>query len=633
MSGPTADAERYRVGDVVVDVGTRSVCRGAESLPMPRLSFELFLTLVRNAPNVLSNDELMRRVWPRRIVNDETVAKRIELVRQALGDDSRQPRYIALVRGHGYRIAAPVERVDANDAYPPPSVPTIERPRARPRNRWALLGSIAALSLAIGIAAIFLTTREQEASSSALSSPPVASPMHKMSLAVLPLENLSGDSEQDYVASGMHEALITDLSKARGLKVISRTSTIPYRNSGKSLRQIANELGVDLVMEGSVLREGDRVRVTVQLLDSNDAHLWAEKYEREVHDVLHLQSELAQAVARAVDITLTPAEHRRISVRREVDPRTYELYLKGSAYLDEWTQEGHEKAIALLTRATQLDPADPLPYAKLALAYSRIGHAPGAAKSAFPRSTAAALQALGLDDGIAEAHLALAQNNLYFHWDWEAAEASLQKALEINPSLSAAHAHYAWLHVIYGRLDRALEEMSFAMELDPQDSTWPAWRGWIANWCGEHEAAVDLLLEALEMNPDAPVANFVLGQAYAALGRFDEATAVLTKVAERNPRWAWGLAQGHALAGRHDVAREFATKLEQEADADPWALAEIYVALGEHDTALGWLEKGYEVRRDWMPWMRSNSFFKPLRNEPRFKEIVRRLNLPETSGE
>lgn len=626
MPDSRSDAARYRIGDLIVDVGTRDVSRGDTLLPMPRLSFELLLALVRSAPNVLSNAELMAQVWPGRVVNDETVAKRIELVRQALGDDSRQPRYIALIRGHGYRIAAPVERLG-----PAPSVTTnpgwtYGRTRAAFTSRWALIGMLA---LATVFGGAFLLADKNKAPASAPSPSAALVRPHKMSIAVLPLENLSSDRTQDYVAAGMHEALITDLSKAGALKVISRTSTLPYRDSGKSLGQIAEELGVDLVMEGSVLREGNRIRVTVQLLDASDAHLWAETYERDVRDVLRMQSELAQAVAQAVDITLTPFERQRMNVRREVNPETYELYLKGAYSLSEWTQEGNEKALALLHRATRIDSSDPLPFAKLALAYSRIGHAPGAAKSAFPRSTAAALQALGLDDGIAEAHLALAQNNLYFHWDWEAAEGALKRALDINPSLADAHAHYAWLHVIHGRLLRALEEMNLAAELDPREPTWVAWHGWISNWCGEHEAAIEQLEKALAMDPEQTVANFVLGQAYAALGRHEEATAAFAKAAAKNPKWAWGLAQGHALAGKHAEARDFAARLAREENADPWALAEIYVALGDHDAALTWLEKGYEVRRDWMPWMRSNSFFKPLRNEPRFKEIVRRLNLPQ----
>lgn len=624
MPNPLSDAATYRVGDLIVDVGTREVSRGDTLLSLPRLSFELLLALVRNAPNVLSNEELMAQVWPGRVVNDETVAKRVELVREALGDDSRQPRYVALVRGHGYRIAAPVERLEPAAVGAVRSGATHERTRTSSLPRWALIGALAAAAIFPG--AFFLTHN-----SKAPASAPAAAlvPTHKMSIAVLPLENLSRDREQDYVAAGMHEALITDLSKAGALKVISRTSTLPYRDSGKSLQQIAEELGVDLVMEGSVLRDGNRIRVTVQLLDANDAHLWAETYEREVRDVLRMQSELAQAVAQAVDITLTPFERQRMNVRRDVNPETYELYLKGAYYLSQWTQEGNEKGIAFLHRATRIDPSDPLPFAKLALAYSRIGHAPGAAKSAFPRSTAAALQALGLDDGIAEAHLALAENNLYFHWDWEAAEASLKKALEINPSLAEAHAHYAWLHVIHGRLPRALEEMNLAIELDPQEPTWVAWHGWISNWCGRHEAAVEQLNKALAMDPEQTVANFVLGQAYAALGRHEEAAAAFAKAAAKSPKWAWGLAQGHALAGNHAEARAFALKLAQEENADPWALAEIFVALGDHDAALTWLEKGYEIRRDWMPWMQSNSFFEPLRDEPRFKEIVRRLNLPQ----
>ena len=574
MAVPQREPTRYRVGDLSIDLGTRQVSRAGEALPLPRLSFELFIALIRRAPNVLTVDELMAMVWDGRVVNEETVAKRVELVREALGDDSRQSRYITLVRGHGYRLIAPVEIAGDTPAVTPGDAPGAQ-----------------------------------------------------LALAVLPLDDLSGD-EHGYFAAGMHDALITDLSKARALRVISRTSTLPYQKTVKTLPTIAAELGVDLIIEGSVLRAEDRVRITVQLVAANDTHVWAESYEGDIRDVLRLQSEVARAVSQAVKVTLTPAERARMTARRAVNVASYELYLKGRHLLDRMTPEAMEAGLALLHRATELDPSDPLPYARLALAYNLIGHAPGASKSAFPRGAAAALQALGLDDGIAEAHLALAEARLYFHWDWPAAEVSFRQALEINPSLAAAHAHYAWLHLIHGRVERAFAESQLAVELDPQHPLWICWHGWLHLWVENFAAAVRDQQLALALDTQHPVANFVLGQAYAALGRHDDALVAFRKAAAGTPRWSWGVGQGLAFAGQSVEARAFAEQLARAEPPDPWALAEVYAALGDHGQALTWLEAGYESRRDWMPWIRANYFFRPLFGEARFKEIERRLDLP-----
>ncbi len=285
MAAPQREPAGFRVGDLTIDLGTRQVSRAGQTLPLPRLSFELLLALIRRAPNVLTVDELMAEVWAGRVVNEETVAKRIELVREALGDDSKQSRYIALVRGHGYRLTAPVEASDSH---------------ARAADD---------------------------------------APSPRLALAVLPLDDLSGDAE-GYFAAGMHDALITDLSKARALKVISRTSTLPYQKTNKPLPTIAAELGVDLIIEGSVLRADDRVRITVQLIAANDEHVWAQSYDGDLGDVLRLQSEVARAVSEAVKLNLTPAERTRMTARRRVDVASYELYLKGRYFLDRMTPGG-----------------------------------------------------------------------------------------------------------------------------------------------------------------------------------------------------------------------------------------------------------------------------------------------------
>jgi len=384
---------------------------------------------------------------------------------------------------------------------------------------------------------------------------------------------------------------------------------------------------VDLVMEGSVLRADDRVRITVQLLDSDDNHLWAEQYEGDVHDVLNLQSRVARAVAEAVKVKLSPLESSRMSAPRPVNVESYELYLKGMQLLEK-SPADFDAGIRTLQKATEMDPANALAYARLATAYARRAHAPGAAKSLYPRATTYALQAVGLDENLAEAHQALAEMRLYFHWDWPAAEQSFRKVFELNPNAAATHAHYGWFRVLYDDWPGAIAEAKLAAELDPKDPLWGSWLGWLYLLHGEYAPAERELRRVLAANPDYPCANHVLGQTLIRLGRNEDALAAFKTAADASARWAWGLAQGMALVGRKDEARVLAERLEGAEFPDAWGLAEVYTALGDHDRALKWVEYGYEIRRDWMPWVKANTFLAPLRAEPRFREVLRRLDLP-----
>ncbi len=623
MSGQDAGPAGYRVADIFIDIGTRQVSRGGVVLQLPALSFDLLLALVRRAPNVVSSGELMADVWAGRIVNDETIAKRVELVRDALDDDSRESRYITVVRGRGYRVSAGVEAVVAREPSTPESpeiAPAASMTRGR-RSTFVALGVLAAAALGGWL------LWPRQAPRPALAATLVDRPA-RVSLAVLPLDNLSAADSSEYFAAGMHEALIADLSRASGIKVISRTSTLPYRDSGKSLAVIAQELDVDLVMEGSVLRADDRVRITVQLLDAQDTHIWAEHYEGDLQDVLKLQSQVARAVAQAVKVKLLPREDALLSGKRPINVESYELYLEGRELIASPRAGDLESGIALLTRATEIDPANALPYARLAFAYARSAHNPGAAKSMYPRATAAALQAIGLDPDLAEGHQALSQMRLYFHWDWKGAEESFHKVFELNPSLAAAHAHYGWLRVLHDDFEGAIGELRLATELDPRDPVWRSWLAWVQMLDGRYTAAEQNLLATLEDHPNSPVALHVLGQTYLRLKRYDEAIAAFRKAGEASPRWSWGLGQGLAFTGHIEEARALARKLEKAEQPDSWALAEIYCATGDLDRAAAWIEQGYEARRDWIPWIKANPFLAPIHDHPRFREIVRRLDLP-----
>lgn len=441
--------------------------------------------------------------------------------------------------------------------------------------------------------------------------------------------NTSGDPDQEYFVAGMHEALITDLSKISALRVISRTSASTYRNASKALPEIGRELGVAKVIEGSVFRAQDQVQITVQLIDAaSDQHIWAETYERNIADVLTLQRELARLIARKVAAAITPDEARRLASPRPVDPATYEAYLRGMFHLNQFTPDGIGKGLAYLNEAVARDPADPLAYAGLALGYSLVGHSTGP-REAFPRAKEAVLMALELDPDLAEAHAALAEIKLYYDWDWKGAEESFKRALELNPSLDFAHAHYAWLLQLTGHLEESFDEMKAARHLGPLTPLWSSWLAWLYWDAGRHAEAKAEARRSLELDPDFPWGWHVLGGAQAAEGRFDEAITSHQKAAAVMPAVKWGLGHTYALAGRRDEAQKIAGELAMNpGPKDLLMLGAIYAALGETDAAFRWLEVAYEARVDWFPWVANPSLVGSLRGDPRFEEIVRRLELP-----
>jgi len=510
-----------------------------------------------------------------------------------------------------------------------PATATAARPTApvRTLRRWAMV-----IGLVVGAIVVLLTVvvglnigrwREQLLGG--------VSPGRIESLAVLPLENLSGDPEQEYFADGMTEALIANLGKIGALQVRSRTSIMQYKDVKKPLPEIARELNVDAVVEGSVVRVGEQVRITAQLIHApTDTHLWVDSYERDLRDVLALQSEVARAIARQIEITVTPDQETRLAARRPVNPETYEAYLKGMFHLNKFTPEGTEKGLDYLRQAIEKDPADPLAYAGLARGYSIVGHGPAPSPEALPRAKAAALKALELDETLAEAHAVLAEVKLYYDWDWAGAEQGFQHALELNANLATAHAHYAWYLVLLGRLDEALTEMKRAQELDPLAPIYSAWLGQQYWYAGQYDEAIDEARKSLELDSDFAVGLYALGSIYAAKGMYEEAIVAHQKAGAVDPDLGWLLGHTYAMAGRRDEALNVLAELGEEyQQRNAWGVAEIYAALGEKDEALRWLEAAYEYRHNWIPWMGRNPNYEPLRDDPRFGDLLRRMNLPE----
>jgi TolB-like protein/Flp pilus assembly protein TadD/predicted Ser/Thr protein kinase len=453
-----------------------------------------------------------------------------------------------------------------------------------------------------------------------------------VSIAVLPFENLSGDPEQDPIAEGIHDALITDLAGLGLKRVIARSTVMRFKGKDTAPKKIAQELNVKRLITGTVLSSGDRVRVTAQLINpTTEAQLWAHNYERNLRDILSLQNEIVSAITHEMRLQLTPQEKARLESASPVNPEAHAAYLKGRFFLNKFTPEGIEKGLAYMQQAIEKDPTNPLPHAGLALGYCLLGHGPAPPPDAWVRAKAAALKAQELGGSLAETEAALGIIYLYFDWDWAGAEQAFQRALALNPSLADTHRNYSWYLFLVGQRDEAVAEMKRAIEVDPLTPLWSSDLGWQYYWsAGRYEEVLDAVQKSLELDPNHDQGLYLLGLIYSLKGMYTEAIEAHQKLSAVHPNWKWGLGHTYALAGRRDEALEVAAELESQPQVwYTWGLAEIYAALGEKDKAFRWLEEAYQQRHSFIPWLRDNPLYAPLRSDPRFQDIVRRMKLPE----
>ncbi|MEE9216691.1 MAG: protein kinase [Anaerolineales bacterium] len=463
------------------------------------------------------------------------------------------------------------------------------------------------------------------------------SPTRIESLAVLPLENLMGDSEQAYFVDGMTEALINDLAKIGALRVISRTSAMQYKGTDKSLREIARELRVDAVVEGSVLRAGDRVRITAQLIETaTDRHLWADSYERDLSDVLGLQSEVARAIADEIKIKLTLQEQSRLASSRSVNPQAHEAYLRGRYDWNKKTESGFKKAIEYFQQAVEIDPVHAPAYAGLADSYNMLAaESILPPKEAYAMAKAAAVKALEIDDTLGEAHVSLASIMENYDWNWAGAEREYQRAIKLNPGYPTAHEWYASFLRNMGQHDEAITEIKQAQALDPLSLPINATFGRILISAGLYDQAIDQHREAAKLYPKHATSHHVLGKAYLRKGMYEEAIAEF-QMARRlfgdKPELVWGLGHAYTGAGKRTEALQMLRQLKEMSNrgyVPSFYIALLYVALGENDQALTWLEKAYEEHHPNMVWLKMDPCLDPLRSAPRFQSLLRRMNFPE----
>ncbi|HEX9285749.1 MAG TPA: protein kinase [Thermoanaerobaculia bacterium] len=532
-------------------------------------------------------------------------------------EKSPEERYQS-ARDLGYAL----EEAEASASAPPLAVTTAV-PRRRPTAWFALLGILAAIGASFLVRSVMTREQRREA----------AEPIR--SLVVLPLENLSRDPEQGFFSDGMTEELIAELGKIRALRVISRTSAMRYRRTTKSVPEIAGELGVDGVVEGSVLRSGGRVRVTAQLIHAaTDRHLWSESYERDLKDVLALQSDVAQAIAREIQVAVSPQEKMQLARSRPVDPEAHRLYLLGRYHWNQRTAEGNQKALNDFGQSIAKDPTYAGAYAGLADTYTSLGYYVLPPREAMPKAKAAALKAVDLDDNLAEAHASLANVAMNYDWDWLASERGFRRSIELNPSYASSHQWYSLLLSGLGRLEESLAEAKRALECDPLSLIVNHAVGNQYYFSRRYDEAIDQYRRTLEMDPDFGVTNVELGYAYAAKGMFREAIALGEKysaIPTSNFRAQAALAYFQARSGNRDEALRLLGELEalsRRRYVRPYAFHLIYLGLGEKDEAFAYLEKAYEQRLAFPLFLKPDPIYDPIRSDPRFADLLRRLGLP-----
>lgn len=447
----------------------------------------------------------------------------------------------------------------------------------------------------------------------------------RKSLAVLPFANLSSNSDYEYLVDGLQDAVIGKLSQIDSLRVISRTSTLRYKDSQHSMPLIAEELKVNHILEASFTGNKEPFIVQVQLLKifPLEDHIWQDQFEINLDDVLNLPSLVADRVSNALNLRLTYSESSK-----KVSPEVYELYTRGMYSLDKGTPDDMKEGMKFLTEAVDLDPTASFAYAGLAEGFVILGHSPQSVPEHFVKAKAAAKQALALEKNNAHAYAALADVYMYFDWEWENAETAFQHAIKLNPNLAEAHAHYTWLHVIYGRWDEAIAEARLTVDLDPFSTIYTSWLAWLYWWAGHNEEAIEWANKTLEMNPNFSVGYMVLGSALTETGDYNEALIALKKAAELNRRWNGQLAYLLVTMGNQDEAMELLEAMENNPESDLLMLCWMYAALGINDKAINNLYELKDNRNRIIPWIHAAPGLKSLYNEERFHRLLQELELP-----
>jgi len=635
MLASTTAARVLRFDVYELDLRAGELRKRGVKLRLQGQPLQLLAILLESAGNLVTREELSSQLWPADtfVDFDHSLHNAIGRIREVLGDSAETPRYIETLPRRGYRFIVPVEEVQAPRISEANGNKTREAVGVAAPTAWQSK-TRAALALTLLILAatgsLWLVR--------AVSRPTSAAP-RLGSIAVLPLENLSGDPAQQYFADGMTEQLITDLAKVNALRVISRTSVMRYKGTKKGLPEIAKELNVEAIVEGSVMRSGQRVRITAQLLQApTDQHLWAESYERDLGDVLKLQSEVAQAIAKQVRAQLTPQQQARFRSAGSVNPDAYEAYLRGRYYLsNQFTMaQPLNMAKSYFEESIRKDPGFALAYSGLADSYVYLAfYRQLSPEAAYKPAKEALSKALELDDSIGEAHDTLGQLSWRFEWNWNAAEPEFNHAIALSPSYSCAHEDRAVYLSFIGRRAEALAEITRSRELDPGPSSGMA-ESAAYYQLRDYQSLVEASRRGVVSSPNEWTQHYNLGIGYEGTGKLLEAISEYQKAIEisnGDHDATASLAHAFAAIGRRAEAEKILHDFERKSKSgyvSPYMIATIYAGLGQKDKAFEFIERAYQERSLDFSWhLKADLRIDNLRSDPRFQALLRRIGFPQ----
>ena len=652
VNSPRASQVRARFGSFELDLRASELRKHGLRIRLQVQPLQILGMLLERPGEVVTREELRQALWPGDtfVDFDHGLNNAINRLRETLSDSAESPRFVETLPRRGYRFIAAVENipspvphdlaVQAADSSTAPTTPLSDKVAALPAEsskasllvgarQWIAAGAAAVALLALLVSLNTGGLRQRLLRASAAT--------RIQSIAVLPLENLSGDPSQEYFADGMTEALITDLGKIGELRVISRTSAMHYKGTRKTLPEIARELDVDAVIEGAVLRSGDRVRITAQLVQAaSERHLWAESYERDLRDVLALQDEVARSIANEIKIKLTPQEQARLASGRAVDPEAHEAYLRGRYEWNKWPEEGLKKSVEYFERAIRKDPAYAQAWADLSDTYQFLSLWDSwPAKVAMPKAKAAALKAVDLDDTFSDAHVALW--GVLWPYERSAAEKEVQRAIALNPNNAWAHQAYGYQLSSVARFDEAIAEMKRALELDPLAPNKHQSLAATLYRAGRYDEALPHFREVPDPDANSERRHHFIAAIYERKGLQKEAIAewltalrfagekdLAEQVERKYVSSGYSEAKKTFLWG--DIKEKQKTRARNGFGQADWIAAD-YALLGEKNQAFEWLDKGF--REGGVAWdLKVSDHFELLRSDPRFQDLVRRMGLP-----
>jgi TolB-like protein/tetratricopeptide (TPR) repeat protein len=586
-----------------------------EGLPVHRLLHE-------KGSSVYAYPDELRSWWESRKLRDAVVAK--------LPNGQAGPSGTDIAIAEAPPTEPKVSSLLLHPTSDPDSVETATTPgrRAKPFEKRSVILVVSVVLVLLGLVVVIVAIKFRQATLQR------SSVVRIHSLAVLPFENLSGDTEQEYFADGMTAELITELAKLSSVRVISRTSVMQYKHFRKPLAEIARELNVDAVVEGEVLRSQNRVRVTAQLIyAAEDRHIWAETYDRDLRDVVDLQSDVAQSIAKAIGAKVMSAEASRGAPVRRVDPEAYEAYLKGRFFFEKRTTEGINKAVDYFQKAIRIDRQFAKAYAGLAKTYDLLGaYEILPSGEVFPKAREAADKALQLDDTLSEAYTARGFASTMYDWDWSAAEQDFQRAIALNTNDATAHHWYAEYLLGVGRAERAIAELENARELDPLSLPINGTLGRAYRDVRRYGDSTVQCRKTIDLDPDFALGHWCLGLADVAEKRYTEAVSEMQLAHElgTSPVYTWGLGYAYAASGDRIRARSMIAMLKRGANgnyAPAYFIASIHGALADKDLAFTWLQRAYAERDPWITYLLFDPFMDPLRSDARFDVLVHKVGL------